>query len=674
MSFPANSDFRGGKLLLAVLLFLLPAALYAATPWVPLGPDGGDVRSLAYDPQNPDRIYLGTSAGQMFLSTDGGASWSRFTHLGERFDYVLDHILIDPADSSTLYVSAWSVENAGGDVFRSRDGGKTWETLPGLHGKSVRALALAASDPRTLVAGALDGVFRSRDAGDTWERISPEHHAEIKNIESVAIDPRNPDIVYAGTWHLPWKTEDAGKTWHSIKKGLIDDSDVFSIIVDPHDPSVVYLSACSGIYKSESAAELFHKIQGMPFSARRTRMLKQDPNHPEVVYAGTTEGLWKTGDAGKTWKRMTPPNIILNDVLVDPRNSDHVLVATDRSGVMVSNDASLSFAASNRGFAHRQVSAVLVDREDVSTLYAGLVNDKEFGGVFVSRDTGRHWTQMSAGLDGSDVFSLQQAEDGTLLAGTNHGVFVRGRRDPQWRPANTLITEKLVPARWTRKGAKPAPPRRVTETSELRARVAQLTVTPGRWLAATSAGVFVSTDAGRTWRGGPVLGNLDFVSLRARGPMVAAATPKSVVVSLDGGTQWFPAALPAYVTAVYGVSLDAGGMLWAATREGALVSRDNGETWEHVMNGLPARHVTSIFSQDDGKRLLATASVGLYESNDAGRSWRLAASGLPLRGLTSAGGRLFATTTFDGIVAEPLGGEAESTASAPAGAGNRRPQ
>ena len=81
--------------------------------------------------------------------------------------------------------------------------------------------------------GALDGVFRSRDGGETWERISPENHAEIKNIESLAIDPQNPDIVYAGTWHLPWKTEDGGKNWHSISKGIAFDSDMFSIIVDP---------------------------------------------------------------------------------------------------------------------------------------------------------------------------------------------------------------------------------------------------------------------------------------------------------------------------------------------------------------------------------------------------------------------------------------------------------
>ena len=84
----------------------------------------------------------------------------------------------------------------------------------------------------------------------------------MKNIESIAVDPKNPDVVYAGTWHLAWKTDDGGANWHHINKGMIDDSDVFSVIVDSTNPSVVYASACSGIYKSDSAGDLFRKIAG----------------------------------------------------------------------------------------------------------------------------------------------------------------------------------------------------------------------------------------------------------------------------------------------------------------------------------------------------------------------------------------------------------------------------
>jgi len=126
-----------------------------------------------------------------------------------------------------MYVSAWSVQSQQiGDVFRTRDGGKTWKTLPSMHNKSIRAMAMAASNPNILVAGALDGVFRSNDGGESWERISPANHAEIKNIESIAVDPKDPNVVYAGTWHLAWKTADGGANWEHMNKGMIDDSDV----------------------------------------------------------------------------------------------------------------------------------------------------------------------------------------------------------------------------------------------------------------------------------------------------------------------------------------------------------------------------------------------------------------------------------------------------------------
>ena len=174
-------------------------------------------------------------------------------------------------------------------------------------------------------------------------------------------------MVYAGTWHLAWKTADGGANWQHINKGMIDDSDVFSIIVDSTNPSVVFASACSGIYKSDTAGDLFRKIQGIPFSARRTRVLKQDPSNPATVYAGTTEGLWKTHGRGKTWKHVTNPEVVVNDVMVDPRNSNRVLLATDRSGVLASDDGAQTFAASNHGYTHRYVSSILADKNDPNT-------------------------------------------------------------------------------------------------------------------------------------------------------------------------------------------------------------------------------------------------------------------------------------------------------------------
>jgi len=644
------------------LAFLFLAALLAAAlpaqRWEAVGPDGGDVRSLAQDPSDRDRLFLGTSAGQLYISSDFGRTWRRYARLGEADDYVLDHIVIDPRNARNLYVSAWSVENRGGGVFHSRDGGQKWERLEEMDGKSVRALAMAPSDSNTLVAGALDGVFRSDDGGRNWRLISPAHHAELKNIESVAIDPINPDVVYAGTWHLPWKTSDGGKTWVSIKKGLIVDSDVFSIIVDPQKPAVVYLSACSGIYKSETAGELFHKIQGMPFSARRTRVLRQDPMNLNVIYAGTTEGLWKSEDAGATWRRTTGPNLIINDVLVDPRNSQRILMATDRSGVLASDNGGWEFTASNRGFTYRQVASVLVERSEPDTIFAAVINDKEFGGVFVTRDAGGHWSQMSAGLDGRDVFVLRQSQSGLLVAGTNSGIFIAHPREGIWRPADLVVSPLATPR------GKPGvglsgwkhgqTPRTRAVGSLARARVPGLAMVGGKWFAATSAGLFVSSDEGQSWRGGPLLGHTDIQALYITPQVMAAASRKALLLSLDGGERWYSPALPEDVTSIADVAVDAGSNVWFAAREGAFRSHDGGDTWERLKR-LPINHLASLFYDGEANRVVVASrtSTELFETVDGGHTWRRADTGWLLRTVSGSHGRLLATTPFDGVIVQP---------------------
>ena len=110
---------------------------------------------------------------------------------------------------------------------------------------------------------------------------------------------------------------------------------------------------------------------------------------------------------GKSWKRVSNPEVVVNDVLIDPRNSRRVLLATDRSGVLASDDSAATFTASNHGHTHRYVSAILADSKETNTLYIGVVNDREFGGVFSTHDGGQTWQQKSAGLGGRDVFALQ---------------------------------------------------------------------------------------------------------------------------------------------------------------------------------------------------------------------------------------------------------------------------
>jgi photosystem II stability/assembly factor-like uncharacterized protein len=670
---------------------LLLSSLMFAADWRLIGPEGGDVRSLQYDPSDANHVLLGTSAGQLFSSQDGGNSWTPFAHLGAGDDYVLDHIIFNPAHPATVYVAGWSLYNGDeGDVFRSDDGGQTWRALQAVHNKSVRAMAMSVSDPNTLVIGALDGVFRSRDGGETWERISPENHAEIKNIESIAIDPQNPDIIYAGTWHLPWKTDDGGKNWHSISKGIAFDSDMFSIIVDPHNPEVVYASACSGMYKSLNRAEYFHRIYlSLPTAAHRTRVLKQDPQRPNTVYAGTVAGLWKTLDGGDRWKLVTDGEVIVNDILVDPANPDHVLVATDRGGVLASNDGFAHYATSNRGFAHRVIGAVITDRKDPNRLYVGVVNDKDLGGFFISDDGGQSWRQSNRGLDERDLLSLQQADSGVILAGTNHGIFSLDSLNGEWKPA-TMIRGKLP--EWREKEPEPAPktktgrplhnaslkrqaaaaaahkkaPVEPAIPLEKTPRVRSIAVGEKEWYAATDEGLFISADEGKHWYGEPVEGENDLIAVNNFGGTLALVSPRRAFLSQDQGKTWTEMTMPPYVTGVYNLTLAPEQVLWMATREGALRSADGGKTWEHVLGGLPARHVFAVNYDPAGQRLLATAlhAHGVFESKDGGHTWQSTPdSAVSIRAAMNYQGHLLAASAYNGLLLEQGGGIGSGTAS-----------
>ena len=672
------------------LLVSVGTANAADSDWSLIGPDGGNVRSLAYDPSDPNHILLGTSAAQLFVSHDGGNTWAPFAHLGDSDDLVIDHVVFDPTNTKVIYAAGWGLyHDDEGGVFRSDDGGTTWQELQGAHGKSIRALAMAPSDHNTLVIGALDGVFWSRDAGATWKQMTPEnpevtdHYSVMKNFVSVAIDPQSPETVYAGTRHLAWKTSNGGQNWHSVHDGMLDDSDVFSIIVDPKTPSRVYASACSGIYKSDNGADLFHRVQGMPHSAIRTRVLKQDPVRPSIVYAGTTGGLWKTLDGGAKWTLVTSADVVVNDVLIDPRNPDRVLLATDRGGVLATNDgfANAKYSPSNRGFSHRMVGAVIADNKNPNRLYVGIVNDKVHGGLFTTDDVGKSWLQVSKGLGDRDILSLQQADNGVIYAGTNHGIFYLSSLVGAWQPATMIVgpvpewqpKEEPPPApKPTTKGAKGTAARKTTTTAAAKKkapvevpipiaiapRVRSLEITDKAWYAATNEGLFISVDGGKKWYGMPVEGESDFVVANEYSDgTLTLASIKRAFLSHDGGRTWSELTIPNYVTGIYDFTMTPDSTLWLATREGAARSTNGGEKWVHVMSGLPPSGVLSVTYNPGTQKLLATAmnAKGVFESADGGKSWKQTPeASFSIRSATGYQGQLLATSWHNGLLLQKV--------------------
>ena len=301
-----NDDCRiPAQILLLIALLFGAVYLRAENAWTVVGPAGGDARALASFPGQPKHLLLGTTNSWLYESTDGGAKLASPGKAGQRRRICArQHCggLRRPVDDLCRRVEKLHRRRI---VDQPRQ--RPHLERAGRSSKASRCMLLRRRLP--IRALSMPERWKESSARATAEQrgreISPPGSHEIHEIESLAVDPGDPDMVYAGTWHLPWKTTDGGKTWHNIKQGLIVDSDVFSIIVDPEHPHTVYLSACSGIYKSENAGTLFRKIQGIPSEARRTRSLMQDPEKRDVVYAGTTEGLYKTVNAGKTFERMT---------------------------------------------------------------------------------------------------------------------------------------------------------------------------------------------------------------------------------------------------------------------------------------------------------------------------------------------------------------------------------
>jgi photosystem II stability/assembly factor-like uncharacterized protein len=556
-------------------------------------------------------MYLGTSTGQVYLSEDAGRRWTRLTGLAAPSDWVVDHLAIDPSQPQTVYAAMWSLSSGGGGIFKTLDGGLAWKSSDSIHGQSVRAFALAPSQPQILVAGTLEGVFRSDDGGEHWRRISPLGHAEIHSVESVAVDPRDPRIIYAGTWHLPWKTTDGGANWTSIKQGMIDDSDVFSIVIDPARPDRVYATACTGIYRSDNAGAQWRKIQGIPNSSRRTHKLVLDPRNPEVLYAATTEGLWRTPDGGGSWRRLTAHTWIINDVYLDPSQPGRFLIAMDRAGVMESWDDGQSFRDANLGYAQRQISRIVVDPSNPDRLYISLLHDKEFGGVFTTESRGAVWQQLSAGLEGHDVLSLLILEEPEwrLLAGTTEGVYEYWPDRPVWRNSSRWQA-------WPARGEGPSAP----VVRDLYQRTPQDPV-----YAATSDGLYRSSD-GREWQKLPFSfpgGGLYAIgSFGELGQSILAASSTSLFLSSDHGATWNEVWLqgntPIRINRI-APNLDRSSEAFAATEAGLFRSLDGGLRWSRSGRGLPVSPLFDVqVSPSNPSHVLVAGASGAFRSMDGG--------------------------------------------------------
>ena len=626
----------------------------AFSDWQVVGPTGGDVRVVAIDPKDKNRLYISTLDGQIHTSADAGRSWTLLVNLNKP-ELILDQLFVDARDSRIIHASGHRHKAPGG-YFRSTDGGATWKEAKELKEESIHAMTQSPTDPNIILAGTTHGVWMSRNSGADWEKVSSS--TMPVNIDALAMDPRNTSTIYAGTWWRAYKTTDSGKNWRLIKDGMIDDSDVFAVTVNPRNPDYIVASACSGIYESQNGGEKWSKIQGIPSQSRRTRDIVQHPSLPGVIYAGTTEGFWMSANGGKSWALTTQRNLEINSIAVHPSEPNRVFIGTNNYGVMVSNDGGRSFTQTNDSFTSRFTYFVTPDLEQPNRLYAATHNTATGGGFFfVSNDSGRSW-QQGKNLDVGRVrpFTMKQDPSNPNIAylGTNIGIFRSVDRGNSWaqlvaarpakapaKPAKKPVVKKPVKktAAVTARSAPPAPleaaPKLLPAINEKVKVLEFLPGVKGGILAGTDRGLYRTSDLSKGWEKLPFApgmnDNIFAIHVAdARPEVIWAGTATSgVVVSRDNGKTWEKAGGAVDNIPVSSIMTDPKrpDYVYVGTIQTFYLSRDAGKTWVRRGGKLSLGNFTSILiNPNNTDEIFLSSSLdtdgGIYVSTDAGNNWK----------------------------------------------------
>ncbi len=574
-----------------------------------IGPFGGDVRSVLIDRRLSSHVYIGTSDGRIFKSTDAGKSWAVLSPGIGRKQFVIDRLIQHPSDPDHIYACAWDLKSSGGGLFESLDAGSTWTqvALP-LDSVATRDLAICKSRPSFMIVGTLQGAYLSRDSGKTWTLAGESSD----KVESVAIDPVNPDYIYIGTWRLGYRSEDFGKTFARMEQGIALDSDLFSIVVDNRNPQVVFASACSGVYRSVNRGATWTRLRVLPDRLTvRAQVVALDPSDSHRVFCGTTEGLFISANEGSTWTRATSPHVTVNALQVDPANAKRVFLGSEEQGVLRSDDGGQTWGEYNSGFVHRGVSKITPDTQRPGFYLARVSPAGAQGSGYLFNEGKNQWTSVREEFGaGTEVLSFLFLPNKLgRLAGTSRGIYWQKEASSTWAklvgPVENRAVYDLVfdtvqsrVIAGTDKGIYRTQAHdfkfRVPEEDGFIPKVSSIVISPANpniLYAAAHLGVMRSLDRGATWR-------LTSAGLPIRA-IIECVTP-----------------CPAHKDHILlGTSL------------GLFESRNGGDTWQSVSDGRLGVDVTSvIFADPSGRNVIAADGTfgGIFISVDGGKQWQKA--------------------------------------------------
>lgn len=410
-------------LFLGAFLLMTVAARAAVSDWRYLPIWGGDVRTVAVHPENPDLVLAGTASGQVYLSQNGGRTWGNAgAHLPFP-GWVVSDLRFDPNRPSRVWVALRGIWGSG-HVASSDDLGKTWNTRVqgGLPAEEpVYTLALAPGHEGRIYAGTLSGVYATEDGGASWRRLTADL-PEMQKVTSLLVDSAQPDTVIAGTWRRAYRSDDGGRTWRGIFDGMVLDSEVFSLTPIAGKPGEVWATTCGWVYRTQDLGGKWERFKD-GFEERRTPSFAALPNGR--LLAGTVAGLHVSDDGGKTWRRMGDPGISIQSIASHPSHPERVILGTEGSGVWISEDGGTTVRPSSAGMINTRVSAFAQVGKElmIAVNHAG-----PFSGVYSSRDGGQTFGDFAFLPTVFDIAVHQ----GRIFAATEKGLFERRGTGWHW--------------------------------------------------------------------------------------------------------------------------------------------------------------------------------------------------------------------------------------------------
>jgi photosystem II stability/assembly factor-like uncharacterized protein len=653
-----------------------PAIYYFGTPggglwkttsggrvWQPIfdGTHEAAIGALALAPSNPNIIYVGTGeqleGNGVYKSTDAGSTW---TNVGLRETNSVTSIIVDPRDPNIVLVGTVGQFVPGDDrgVYKTTDGGKTWKKVFFKDGKTVVSDMCADPDDSRIVYAATgtlrikpsdprpnpgSEIFRSGDEGSTWQRVGgaglPEQY---RGRIGIAVAPgTGGKRLYAIMAQGFFRSDDAGETWQKITNDpRVLGSGYFSrVFVNPKNADVVYVmqTAC---YRSLDGGKTFEAFKGEP-SGEDDHVMWIAPDDPERMIMGTDQGAVITVDNGQTWTEwFNQPTGEMYHVVTDNAFPYRLYASQQDTGSVVvphrsdSGQITLRHWFPSGSFESGHIAPDPVSQNFIYSIgWFGTVlrldrTNNQISTVFVPGPKYRYTWETPL------VFSPTDPK--TLYVGMQH-VLKTNDGAATWIEVSPDLTEKTPPPKqshhaeidnaaidndaWLEDDDKPqAPSNGVIQT------IAPSAAKPGiMWVGTSTALVQLTRDSGKSWQNVTPPGLPEHSAV-----ILIEASP------LDADS--------AYVIAT----------AWPDSHPYIYRTRDAGNTWQKIVNGLPGKGLARVVREDPARKSLVYAGTetGAHVSFDGGDHWQPLQLNLPavsVRDLQVHGNDLVAATYGRGL-------------------------